>query len=88
MWSCRELASGFLPSPAELARREIHDATGDRRNRSAHPEFAVTVGRHHDHAWPPDESSLCGGTACLALSGLPIDAPTALDWGLVDEIAG
>jgi enoyl-CoA hydratase/carnithine racemase len=27
-------------------------------------------------------------TAYLALSGLPIDAPTALDWGLVDEIAG
>jgi hypothetical protein len=26
-------------------------------------------------------------TAYLALSGLPIDAPTALDWGLVDEIA-
>ena len=27
-------------------------------------------------------------TAYLALSGLPIDAPTALEWGLVDEIAG
>jgi enoyl-CoA hydratase/carnithine racemase len=27
-------------------------------------------------------------TAYLALSGLPIDAPTALDWGLVDEITG
>ncbi len=27
-------------------------------------------------------------TAYLALSGLPIDVPTALDWGLVDEIAG
>lgn len=27
-------------------------------------------------------------TAYLALSGLPLDAPTALDWGLVDEIAG
>jgi enoyl-CoA hydratase/carnithine racemase len=26
-------------------------------------------------------------TAYLALSGLPLDAPTALDWGLVDEIA-
>jgi enoyl-CoA hydratase/carnithine racemase len=26
-------------------------------------------------------------TAYLALSGLPIDAPTALNWGLVDEIA-
>jgi hypothetical protein len=27
-------------------------------------------------------------TAYLALSGLPIDVPAALDWGLVDEIAG
>jgi enoyl-CoA hydratase/carnithine racemase len=27
-------------------------------------------------------------TAYLALSGLPVGAPTALDWGLVDEIAG
>ena len=27
-------------------------------------------------------------TAWLALSGLPIDAETALDWGLIDEIRG
>ena len=27
-------------------------------------------------------------TALLALLGEPIDAPTALEWGLVDELAG
>jgi hypothetical protein len=39
----------------ELIRRQVHDAAGDRRDRSAHPQVAPAIGRHCDYARPPEE---------------------------------
>jgi hypothetical protein len=42
----------------ELIRRQVHDAAGDRRDRSAHPQVAPAIGRHRDYARPPEEPPL------------------------------
>jgi hypothetical protein len=42
----------------ELIRRHVHDAAGDRRDLSAHPQVAPAIGRHRDYARPPEEPPL------------------------------
>ena len=55
----------------ELIRRQVHDAAGDRCDRSAHPQVAPAIGRQRDDARPPEEPPLVDDDR-FALRGEPV----------------